>query len=439
MAFQIPSIMLVGRTNVGKSTLFNRLASDNKTIAFNAPGVTRDIVHDTVTYRDKTFDLVDSGGISLIPSKDIISEAIERRVRQEVEKASVLVFLVDGSVGLVPSEERIAAHLHKTGKPVIVAVNKADVKATKDNIHDFYALGFDKVLEISAEHGTGITDLLEEVTKFLPQTTQLKEEAGYAVALLGKPNVGKSSLMNTLVKEERSIVTEQAGTTRDPVAEQVRFYSENIKLVDTAGIRRKRAVTEDLEGLMVKSSFQAVRTANIVLLLLDGSQGAISDQELKLAFYIFAEGKALIILNNKQDLVDAEKKLWLDTSLEPYEYFLKKVEMLNISCKSGKNIGKILPLVQKVWQRYNFKINDHELYQFLYDSLVRKPLYHKTIMLKLYGAQQKGTAPMHIVLYANYPEWFGDSQLGYLENCLRKKYDLKSVPITFTVKKGKPA
>ena len=438
MAVNIPSIMLVGRTNVGKSTLFNRLAKNIKTIIFDAPGVTRDIVADIINYKNISFEMIDSGGISLLPTKDSIDAAVERQVKNQLDKCAALVFVVDGSAGVMPNDERIAAFLHKSGKPVILAINKADVKITQDNIHDFYKLGFENIVEVSAEHGSGIHDLLETVAKFLPRDLpEVKDDYNYAVALLGKPNVGKSSLMNALLKEERSIVNEQAGTTRDPVVGNIKFHSEPIKIVDTAGIRRKRAVTQDLEELMVKSSFQAVRTANIILLLLDGSMGAISDQELKLAFYIFQEGKALIILVNKQDIVDDEKKLWLDTSLEPYEFLLKKVEMLNISCKSGKNIGKIMPLVNKVWEKYNLQINDHELYQLFYKNLEKKPLYHKTILLKLYGAKQSGVAPMHIVLYVNYPEWFEQTQLGFFENLLRKNYDLKGVPITFSVKKGR--
>ena len=438
MSFQIPSVMLVGRTNVGKSTLFNRLAPNIKTITYDAPGVTRDIVHDTIMYNDFSFELIDSGGISLLPTKDLIDESVEKQVKKELEKAAVLLFVVDGTAGIMPNDERIASFLRKSGKNVILVINKADVKKTQENITDFYKLGFDKIIEVSAEHGTGATELLDEIIALLPAKVEFQNDYNYSVVLLGKPNVGKSSLMNALLNDERSIVNAKAGTTRDPVIENIRFYSEAIQLVDTAGIRRKRAVTEDLEGLMVKSSFQAVRTANIVLLLLDGSAGAISDQELKLAFYIFQEGKALIILNNKQDIVDDEKKIELETSLEPYNFLLNKIEMLNISCKTGKNIGKIMPLVNKIWEHYNFKINDHELYQLFYNNLTSKPLYHKTVMLKLYGAKQSGTAPMHIVLYGNVTEWFGPSQLSFFENLLRKNYDLKGAPVTFSVKKGRP-
>lgn len=433
------TVILVGRTNVGKSTFFNRLSSSIKTIAYDMPGVTRDIVRDEVNFHDHKFTLVDSGGITIIPSNDEIDQNVRKQVINELENSDLVLFIVDGAAGVLPEDKDIARYLHKTGKKVLLVLNKADKKAVQENLYDFYSLGFNDIFQVSAEHGDGITKLLDKVVELLPKKKDDKEESKFSVALLGKPNVGKSSLMNMLLKEERSIVNPLAGTTRDPVSEDINFYSETIKLIDTAGIRRKRAVNEDLEGMMVKSSFHAVRNANVILLLIDGSMGSITDQELKLAFYIFEEGKALIILNNKQDLMDAEKKIWQDTSLEPYKYFLKKVEWLNISCKSGKNIGKILPLVTKVWQKYNFRINDHELFQFLFEAMKRRPLYHKTILLKIYGAEQRGVAPMHLVLYVNYPEWFGPTQLGYFENQLRREYDLKGVPITFSLKKGKPA
>jgi GTP-binding protein len=262
-----------------------------------------------------------------------------------------------------------------------------------------------------------------------------EEQVAYKVVLLGKPNVGKSSLLNLILKEERAIVTAQPGTTREPLSEKVRFYKETIQLTDTAGIRRKRGVKEQIETLMVKSSFAAVRDADIVLLLMDASEGLISDQELKLAFYVFEQGKALIILFNKNDLVTSQQQNDLNYSLSVYEYLLKKVETLKISCKSGKNIGRILPLIDEVWKKHSSEFPDIKLITLFKNVLERTPLYHKTKPLMIYSAKQVKAAPISILLHVNEPTWFGESQKTFLENCLRSEYDLKGAPVLFIIKK----
>src|SRR3990167_3850185 len=291
-------VALVGRMNVGKSTLFNRLALRSRAITLDYEGVTRDFIKDTITYGDRSFHLVDTAGVSLAKKQDELAEASRKKSLEMIEEASVIVFIVDGTVGIIPEDFEIAKLLHKTGKPVIVAVNKADVKIVEEKAYEFDRLGFKNIQLISAQHGTGMSGLLDEIFVLLGPDEEDNEDErpDYRVVLIGKPNVGKSSLMNLILEKERAIVA------------------------DIPGIRRKRAVSEDLESLMVKSSFSAVREADIVLLLIDSSEGVLSDQELKLAFYVFEEGKALIILYNKQDLTTEETKESLQYDSDEYKF-----------------------------------------------------------------------------------------------------------------------
>jgi GTP-binding protein len=273
----------------------------------------------------------------------------------------------------------------------------------------------------------------------LPEKKIIKEEfePTCRVVLLGKPNVGKSSLMNLLLKKERSIVADVPGTTREAISERITFYQEDMLITDTPGVRRKRSIDEPLESLMVKSTLHAVKDTDIVLLLIDASQGTIADQELKLAFYAFNEQyKSVILLYNKTDLVEGYAQEQLSRDMQFYEHFLKKVVTLNISCKTGKNVGRILPLVKQVWQRYTMTIPKHELIRVLKEALLRTPLFHKTQRLDVHWARQLSSAPMTILLMVNEPQWFGESQLAFFENVLRKNYDLKGVPVRFVVRGG---
>lgn len=435
---KLPTVVIVGRANVGKSTLFNRLSVEVKSLILDYAGVTRDIIKDTVCWKDRCFELVDTGGVSLKKVDDPIIEQVRLRVLTLLKEAELIIFVCDGTVGLLQEDRDIAKLLYKLGKPVILVVNKVDYRIAQENIYDFQKLGFEHVVPVSAQHGTGISALLDVIIEYqFPQKKVSEDEskARYNVVLLGKPNVGKSSLMNLLLKKERAIVTEIPGTTREALKENVRFYQESIQVTDTPGIRRKRAVTEPLEGLMVKSSLQALKEADIVLLLVDASEGKLSDQELKLAFYAFNElHKALILLFNKQDLVTDDIRSALHYNFEAYRYFLDKIERLDISCKTGANVGKIFPLVQKVWQRYSQTFSSTDLTMLLKDALHKRPLYHKTNILKLFSARQLKAAPITLLLIVNQPRWFGPSQQAFLENVLRKEYDLRSVPIKFIMR-----
>lgn len=434
-----PSVVIVGRMNVGKSTLFNRLSDSVKSLTLDYAGVTRDFIKETICWDNRCFELVDTGGISLRKSNDPLMEKTREVALAQLESASSVIFLVDGSIGITQEDREIAKLLHKLDKKVIVAVNKMDRKESIEQIHEFDRFGFATVLPISAEHSRGIGDLLTEITNTLPdQGVYEEEKTGCKVVLLGKPNVGKSSLLNLLVHEERAIVSEIPGTTREAISEKISFYQEDILVTDTPGIRKKRAVNEEIETMMVKSSMRALDKADVVLLLVDASAGRISDQELKLAFYAFTQRyKGLVLLFNKQDLVTSELKETLSHSLEEYEYVLARIPQMNISCKNEKNIGRVLPLVKEVCDRFYMEIPEHDLTTLFKNELQKKPLYHKTMALMVYGAQQVKKGPMTIALRVNEPKWFEQSQLTFFENLMRRNYNLKGVPVKFMLRKGK--
>src|SRR5579872_4852634 len=307
---KLPQVVIVGRTNVGKSTLFNRLSENVKAITLDLEGVTRDFLRDTISWQGKSFELIDTGGISLRKSQDSILNQARAVALAMIESADIILFVVDGKVGLVTEDREIAQLLHKHGKTVLLLINKADVSQSEENLYEFEGLGFSESCFISAAHGKNIADLLDLIMKHLPQPLLVEvEEPAYKVMLLGKPNVGKSSLMNLLLEKERAIVSPEAGTTREALAERVTFYQEDIQISDTPGVRRMRSVTEPLEGMMVQKTMQALKGSDIVLLLIDASAQAVVDQELKLAFYAFdSQYKALIILFNKSDLIDESTK-----------------------------------------------------------------------------------------------------------------------------------
>ena len=241
--------------------------------------------------------------------------------------------------------------------------------------------------------------------------------------------------MNALLQRDRSLVSEIPGTTREAIRDRMQFYKETIEMIDTAGIRRQRSVEENIEEMMVKNSFAAVRDADIILLLIDAHEAQLAHQELKLASYVFEQGKALIIIRNKSDLIDEHIQEQWKYDTEEYEHLLKKIEVLTISCQTGQNIGKILPLVKEVWDRYTQQISVTRLTLVLKEALTHTPLYHNKQRLKLFSAQQVGQKPLFIRLNVNEPEWFESSQLNFFENILRKDHNLKSIPIKFTLRK----
>ncbi|MBD3273339.1 ribosome biogenesis GTPase Der [Candidatus Dependentiae bacterium] len=434
-----PKVIIVGRTNVGKSTLFNRISKSTKSIVLEEEGVTRDYLSEIISWNKKTFELIDTGGVSFKKEKDPILEEIRLKVIDLLNKASLILFVCDGKNGLTQEDRIIAKTLHKTKKPVYLVINKSDNKlALEENLPEFYSLGFKELIEISALHGKGIIDLLDKITKNLPKPREdyFEEKESYKIAIIGKPNVGKSSLTNLLINEERSIVSQVAGTTREAISNKT-FVNEDLVLItDTAGVRKKKKVKEDIENLMVKSTLSTIRTSNIILIVIDAKEEKLSDQELKLLFYAYEQKKAIILVINKTDLIEVEQRAYLEHNLSEYDFILKKIPIVWISCKDKKNISKIYKQIQKLWERLNQTFDDEEIDELIKLELTKKPLFHKRQQLKVKQIKSvKDTKIPTFKLKTNYPEWFGESQLGFIENILRKNYDLLGCPIKFILQK----
>ncbi len=442
MTKKLPIVAIVGRMNVGKSTLFNRLSESSKSIMYDYEGVTRDVITDIVSWKNHTFKLVDTGGISTKKIvHDFIAEEVRKRAIQAVEEADLVLFVCDGVVGILPEDRELARWLHKQGRKTIIVVNKIDTVQAREHLGEFQRLGFTDVIGISAQHGIAIADLFDMILNQLPQEVARpeQEEPRCRVVILGKPNVGKSSLLNLLLKKDRAIVADMPGTTREAIKETLQFHKETIELIDTPGIRKKRGVTEPIEKLMVKSALASLDDADIVLLVVDANEGRLVDQELKLAFYIFQERyKGLVILYNKDDLLDELTRQDLEFHLSKYQYFLDKVEQVSTSMTEKKNIGKLLKKIDEVCKRYSLKFSDEDLTFLFKEALSHKPLYRAEQRLIVYYAKQVRTAPITIELIVSEPRWFGPSQLGFFEAILRKNSDLKGVPVKFVLtKKGK--
>jgi GTPase len=436
----LPNVVLVGRMNVGKSTLFNRIAKKTQSLIFDVEGVTRDFVRDAILWKKVPFVLIDTGGIALKKVHDPILEKVQQQVLALIQKADVILFMVDGSLGVTQQEFELASYLHGIGHPVIVVANKSDIKSFSEHELELKRLGFDCIAPISAVHNRGIDELLDEVVALLPKkrvANDSTKKRSCRVTFLGRPNVGKSSLMNVLLKEERAIVTDIAGTTREAITEPITFYSETIELTDTAGVRRQKKVDEPLESLMVKSTMQAVRTSDIILLIVDAQEGRLVDQELKLAFYAFEHGKAVVLLMNKYDLMSDYARAQWKLHQDEYRFFYKKLELMPISCKEGKNIGKILPLINQVWQRYLIEFSDQELLTLLKNALIRRPLYKQEHVLQIKHAKQTHIGPPIITLKMPHAHLFGEREYAFFENVVRGAYDLTSVPVKFVVEKKK--
>lgn len=427
-------VAVVGRMNVGKSTLFNRLSERKKSLTLDYEGVTRDTIKDSVTWKDREFTLVDTGGLICKKSNDPITQRVQEKAVAALIAADAVIFVVDGTTGVLSEDSEISQLLRSHGKKTVLVVNKADVRGVEDELYVFSKLHHTSMVPISAEHGRNIHDMLDAVIALLPQAKASEEEGkpAYKVVFLGRPNVGKSSLMNALLKEDRSIVSPVPGTTREAVSERIQMYQEHLEITDTPGIRRSRAIDDELESLMVKMALRAAKDADIVVLLLDATEATIVDQELKLAFYAFSQlHKALIVLINKVDAVGEHDLELLQESLTEYQYFTKKIEMMQISCKSGKNIGRVLPLIKKVWERHSQQLPAEELARTVLGALRGVSLMHKKQRLIVHYVHQCGVAPITIKLRVNVPLWFGPSQLTFFENVIRKHYDLVGVPIRF--------
>lgn len=431
-----PVIAIVGRPNVGKSTLFNRIIKQRLAIVEDTPGVTRDRLYAKSNWLNREFLLIDTGGLT--DERDPIQTQIRKQVDLALEEANAIIMVVDGRETLTASDYQVAELLRKTKKPVVLAVNKIETHpATVD--HEIYSLGLGEPILISAEHALNIGDLLETTLSHIDMEQDVEEEDLIRVTFVGRPNVGKSSLVNALLGEERVIVSDRPGTTRDAIDTPLQYQGMNYLLVDTAGIRRKAKVQETVEYYSVLRAIRAVERSDVVVMVLDATE-VIAEQDLKIAGIIKDAGKACLILINKWDLVEKD-----NTTAGKYEeqirrelFFLDYAPLLFVSAKTGQRLGKVLQLVNTVMESYTFRISSNRLNQVIGEiTALHQPPSIKGKMLKIYYTKQIKVKPPTFQLNVNEPEGMHFSYQRYLENKLREYFGFTGSPIRIQMKAKK--
>jgi GTP-binding protein len=435
--------VLVGRPNVGKSTLFNRIAGVRRAIVSPMAGTTRDLIQQPASWQNASFLLADTAGM-FGQSEDPLQALVVEHGKRAFEAADVFVFVVDGREGLVPADLEIAEALRLTGRPVMVAINKTDDKRSRAGALDFYELGFDPVIEISAEHGQGTGDLLDEVVKRLPERARAEDTESTprepGIAIIGRPNVGKSSLVNRILREERVLVSDVAGTTRDAVDATFMWHRRQFKIVDTAGIRRPGRVARgtQVEGVSVMLARRAIAAADVVVLVIDASQGA-ADQDGHIAGEAERAGRSIILAVNKWDLVKAQGENFgeqFDDKLRFQLKFLEFAPILHISALTGERTPKLLELIDKVLQERTYRVPTPELNRFIKTiTEAHPPPSPGAGAVRILYAAQVGVSPPTFALFTNTATEFHFSYERFLVNQIRKKFGFLGTPIRLQVRR----
>jgi GTP-binding protein len=432
-----PIVAIVGRPNVGKSTFFNYICGKRISIVEDTPGVTRDRVYAEAEWRNRTFTLIDTGGIEPY-SEDKIMQQIRRQAEVAVELADVIVFMVDGKEGMTASDKEIATMLRKTSKPVVLVANKVDnIGEPPPEIYEFYNLALGDVETVSSVHGLGMGDLLDKIYSFFPdENLEDSEDNVIKVAVVGKPNSGKSSLVNRLIGEERVIVSDIPGTTRDAVDTYVEQDGGKFVLIDTAGIRRKSRITESIERYSVLRSWTAIERSDVCVIMIDALEG-VTEQDTRIAGYAHEQGKASVIVINKWDLVEKGTGTMDEYRRKVNEKlgFMQYAPVLFISVRTGQRVHRLLELVKFIYEQASLRISTGMLNDLLNEATAMvQPPSDKGRRLKLYYAVQAAVRPPTFVIFMNDRELFHYSYERYLENQLRKSYGFEGTPIRFILR-----
>lgn len=424
-----PLVAIVGRPNVGKSTFFNKVTGQRLSIVENVPGVTRDRLYADAEWCGKSFTLIDTGGIE-IKSQDEMWTHIKKQATIAIETADVIIFFCDAKTGLTSADYDVAAILRRSGKPVVLAVNKLD-NYKVEVLFDFYELGLGQPIGISSEQSKGLGDLLDEVCSHFKQVETEEEEDRLKIAIVGKPNAGKSRLTNALLGYDRTIVSDIAGTTRDAIDTPLDVDGKKYTLIDTAGIRRKRSVSEDLEYYSVLRSFAAIRRADVCLIVIDAFEG-LTEQDVKIAGYVHEQGKPSIIVMNKWDKVEKdthtinefEKKIQTDLA------FMDYYKSIYISAKNGQRTNKLFELCEEVYANAGKRITTGTLNDVISDAVrANEPPTKNGRRLKIYYAVQDGVYPPTFILFVNSQDLMHFSYKRYIENTIRKTFGFEGTPI----------
>ena len=430
---RMPTVALVGRPNVGKSTIFNRLVGKKVSIIEDTPGVTRDRIYGDVTYKDYKFHLIDTGGIDV--GKEDFNKEISVQASLAIDEADVIVFIIDGKEELNRNDYVIRDMLIKSGKKVILAVNKIDNEKRKNDIYSYYELGFDNLIPVSGEHDLGISTLLDEITKdFHPYEVEHILDNKIKFCVIGRPNVGKSSLVNAIIGEEKVIVSNIAGTTRDAVDTPFTYDKEEYVIIDTAGIRKSGKIYENIEKYSVIRAMKAIERSNVCVVVINAEEGII-EHDKHIASYALEAGKPIVLVVNKWDTIK-EKSISEFTKLMRSEFkFLSYVPIVFLSAMTKKRIHTLMPEIKKVYENSKKEIKTSILNDVIRDAvLFKQPPSYKGKRLKIYFVNQSGTMPPKFTFNVNSKNLVHFSYERYLENKIRESFDLEGTPIQIEFK-----
>ena len=437
---QKPIVAVVGRPNVGKSTLFNALAGENISIVKDTPGITRDRIYADITWLDRTFTLIDTGGIEP-DSDDIILSQMRAQAQIAMDTADVILFLVDVKQGVVDADGKVADMLRRSRKPVVLVVNKVDsFEKYMADVYEFYNLGIGDPHPISAANRLGLGDMLEEVMKHFPETDETDEEDERPrIAIVGKPNVGKSSLINKLLGENRLIVSDIAGTTRDAVDTEITYDGKEYVFIDTAGLRRKNKIKEDLERYMIIRTVSAVDRADVVVLVIDAVEG-VTEQDAKIAGIAHERGKAVIIAVNKWDALEKDDKTIYRVTERVRDTlsYMPYAEILFVSAKTGLRLPKLFETINMVSENHAMRVQTGVLNEIMAEAVaMQQPPSDKGKRLKLYYITQVSVKPPTFVIFVNDKQLMHFSYTRYIENQIRETFGFKGTPLRFLIRERK--
>ena len=428
-------VAIVGSPNVGKSSIFNRIIGERTSIIDNYPGVTRDRLYGQAEWLGKHFSLIDTGGIEI--KERPFQEQIRAQAQIAIDEADVIVFVVDGQSGMTGDDKYVAKLLYRTKKPVILAVNKIDSIDQIANIYEFHALGLGDPIAVSGIHGIGMGDLLDQIIKSLPEDAPIEEDESLRFCVIGRPNVGKSSLVNAVLGKNRAIVSDIEGTTRDSTDTSFTRNGKNYTIVDTAGIKKRGQIYENIDKYALLRALQSIEKADLVCLVIDGSEG-IRELDKNVVSYAVDEKKGIIIVVNKWDLVEKNEKTMDQFTKKIREEFkfLDYAPIVYLSALKNQRIDSLFVAIEKAFDAYNRRISTSILNEIIEDAqrMNEAPNFQGG-RCKIYYAQQVGIKPPSIVLFANNPKWMHFSYLRYIENRLRDSFDFDGTPINFVLRK----
>ncbi|EHL74184.1 ribosome biogenesis GTPase Der [Bacillus smithii] len=433
-----PVVAIVGRPNVGKSTIFNRIVGERISIVEDVPGVTRDRIYSSAEWLTHEFNIIDTGGIEI--GDEPFLEQIRQQAEIAIDEADVIIFLTNGREGVTAADEEVAKILYRSNKPVVLAVNKIDNPDMRDVIYDFYALGFGEPFPISGAHGLGLGDLLDEVVKRFPKSSKQEyDDDVIKFCLIGRPNVGKSSLVNAILGEDRVIVSDVAGTTRDAVDSPYTYNGQKYVIIDTAGMKKKGKVYESTEKYSVLRALRAIERSDVVLVVLNAEEG-IREQDKKIAGYAHEAGKGIVIVVNKWDAVEKDEKTMneFEKKIRSHFLFLDYAPIVFVSAKTKKRLHTLLPVINMVSENHAMRVQSSVLNDVIMDAVAMNPTpTENQRRLKIFYATQVAVKPPTIVIFVNDPELMHFSYERFLENRIRDAFGFEGTPIKIIARSRK--